>query len=63
MPKRGKAVMFYNHKVDRGYLGPLDKRSLHGGCNVVQGRKWIANHWMSAIPHPDVPRSPAKSRY
>jgi len=62
-PKKGKAVMWYNHKIDRGYLGDLDKRSLHGGCNVIQGKKWISNHWMSALPHPDVPRDAATSHY
>eukprot|EP00045_Choanoeca_perplexa_P002473 m.24630 g.24630 ORF g.24630 m.24630 type:complete len:353 (+) comp11537_c0_seq2:208-1266(+) len=64
-PKRGKAVMWYNHHVDRGYLGQLHERSLHGGCNVGKGSngkpstKWIANHWISALPHPDVPRTDA----
>eukprot|EP00730_Choanoeca_flexa_P007921 TRINITY_DN12415_c1_g1_i1.p1 TRINITY_DN12415_c1_g1~~TRINITY_DN12415_c1_g1_i1.p1 ORF type:complete len:348 (+),score=54.06 TRINITY_DN12415_c1_g1_i1:73-1116(+) len=58
-PKRGKAVMWYNHHVDRGWLGGLHERSLHGGCNVIKGRKWIANHWISYIPHPDVPRTDA----
>jgi hypothetical protein len=62
-PAKGKAIMWYNHHVDRGYLGNLDKRSLHGGCNIIQGTKWIANHWMTALPHPDVPRSAAKSHY
>ena len=63
MPKAGRAVMWYNHHVDRGYLGPLDVRSLHGGCNVKKGRKWIANHWMSAIQHPDYPRAFATAGY
>ena len=29
-PKKGKAVMWYNHHIDRGYLGPMNKRALHG---------------------------------
>eukprot|EP01147_Barroeca_monosierra_P002269 gene2269-5266_t len=62
-PKKRKAVMWYNHEVDRGYLGPRQKKSLHGGCNVIKGQKWIANHWISEIPHPDVPRSPATGHY
>lgn len=60
-PKRGKAIIWYNHKIDRGHLGPLDVRSLHGACNVGEtSRKWIANHWMSATEHPDIPREFAK---
>ena len=36
-PKRGKAIMWYNHYNDRGWLGEQHERSLHGGCNVIQG--------------------------
>ena len=63
MPKRGKAIMWYNHHIDRGHLGDLDQRSLHGGCNVDKGTKWISNHWMTALPHPDVPRKAATAHY
>ena len=61
-PKKRKAIMWYNHQVQDGYLGPLNARSLHGGCNVIKGHKWIANHWISEIPHPDLPREPATSQ-
>eukprot|EP00054_Salpingoeca_dolichothecata_P001543 m.19672 g.19672 ORF g.19672 m.19672 type:complete len:371 (+) comp12291_c0_seq1:58-1170(+) len=61
MPKKRKAILWYNHKVDRGYLGPLDIRSLHGGCNVIKGNKFIANHWLSALPHPSKPKEKAKA--
>lgn len=38
-PKKLKAVMWYNHEPDRGFLGPLNRRSLHGGCNVINGER------------------------
>lgn len=61
---KGKAVLFYNHKVsDDGYLGEIDVQSLHGGCNVIKGTKWLANHWISALPSPGAPRKPASSHY
>jgi len=48
-PKRGKAVMWYNHDLDdNGWLGDLDYNSIHGGCDVVKGEKWFSNHWLTA---------------
>ena len=29
-------------------LGPVDRYSLHGGCDVIKGEKWIANNWLTA---------------
>eukprot|EP00049_Salpingoeca_infusionum_P024959 m.17655 g.17655 ORF g.17655 m.17655 type:complete len:472 (+) comp7516_c0_seq2:114-1529(+) len=58
-PKKYQALLWYNHDVDRGYLGKRLVKSLHGGCNVVEGIKWIANHWISDLEHPDVPRKAA----
>ena len=52
--KRGTAVLWYNHKVDYkngGWLGELDSYSLHGGCMVTEGEKWIANNWLPAPYH------------
>ena len=42
--------MWYNHVVDNvtGLLGAQDERSLHGGCDVLEGHKWIANNWINA---------------
>jgi len=42
--------MWYNHHIDQqtGYLGNLDKYSLHGGCDIKKGSKWIANNWIAA---------------
>jgi len=42
--------MWYNHMISNvtGLLGPQDERSLHGGCDVLEGYKWIANNWINA---------------
>lgn len=49
-PRRGTAVMWYNHMISNmsGLLGPQDEHSLHGGCDVLEGHKWIANNWINA---------------
>lgn len=51
-PEKGKAVLWYNHFLRRksGWLGQVDFRSFHGGCNVQKGEKWIANNWINASP-------------
>jgi len=50
-PKKGRAVMWYNHEVDEnGYMGEMDYYSLHGGCDVRKGVKWMANNWLVAAP-------------
>ena len=42
--------MWYNNFIDTdsGLLGRIDLNSLHGGCNVIRGEKWIANNWLTA---------------
>ncbi|XP_071090127.1 transmembrane prolyl 4-hydroxylase-like [Haliotis cracherodii] len=54
-PEMGKAVMWYNHHMDEktGWMGSLHRRSLHGGCNVKHGEKWIANFWINAARYVD----------
>ncbi|EDO36694.1 predicted protein [Nematostella vectensis] len=49
-PKRGTAVMWYNHVMDpvSGLLGEVDHFSFHGGCDIKRGVKWIANNWINA---------------
>jgi len=42
VPKKGKAAIFYN--VDKE--GEILPKSLHGGINVKNGEKWIANKWI-----------------
>ena len=51
-PEKGKAILWYNHHVRKksGWLGQVDFRSYHGGCNVLKGQKWIANNWINAAP-------------
>ncbi|XP_046565039.1 transmembrane prolyl 4-hydroxylase-like [Haliotis rubra] len=57
-PEMGKAVMWYNHYKEEktGWIGPLHRRSLHGGCNVRNGEKWIANFWINAADYVDKDR-------
>ena len=49
-PKKYTAIMWYNHEVDpaSGWMGKMDEYSLHGGCGVRKGEKWIANIWLTA---------------
>lgn len=48
-PKKGTAVLWYNHMMDpNGWLGERDPYSIHGGCAVKEGIKWIANNWITA---------------
>lgn len=50
-PTKGKAVLWYNHYRDsQGWLGELDYNSLHGGCDVIKGEKWLAINWLTAPP-------------
>ncbi|KAK3584961.1 hypothetical protein CHS0354_009650 [Potamilus streckersoni] len=46
--EKGKAVLWYNHFVDpgTGWMGDMDFYTLHGGCPVFKGEKWIANFWI-----------------
>ena len=45
---RGKAVIWFNHLVDgeTKWMGAQDVYSMHTGCPVLKGEKWIANHWI-----------------
>ena len=42
MPTRGSAAFWYD--LDR--KGFRDLRSLHGGCPIIKGSKWILNKWI-----------------
>ncbi|EDO47249.1 predicted protein, partial [Nematostella vectensis] len=50
-PKKGKAIMWYNHVLDgqTGWIGDLDPTSYHGGCDVIKGHKLIMNSWINVI--------------
>ena len=47
-PRRGTAVLFYNHQLDRAqrWKGQIDWLSMHAACPVESGTKWLANHWV-----------------
>lgn len=36
-----------------GWIGYLDDYSLHGGCLVTEGTKWIATQWINVDPNKD----------
>ena len=42
-PRKGDAITWYN--VDKTTL-LVDYLSLHGGCPVIKGSKWITNKWI-----------------
>lgn len=46
--KKRKAVIWYNHLIDEetGWMGDIDDYTLHGGCPVTEGEKWVANFWI-----------------
>lgn len=50
-PQQGTALLWYNHDVDpkTGMLGELNPMTVHGGCEVTNGSKWIANNWINII--------------
>ncbi|XP_061074932.1 transmembrane prolyl 4-hydroxylase isoform X1 [Conger conger] len=50
-PTKGTAVFWYNYLSDgKGWVGEQDEYSLHGGCVVTRGTKWIANNWINVDP-------------
>ncbi|XP_007888518.1 transmembrane prolyl 4-hydroxylase [Callorhinchus milii] len=50
-PVQGTALFWYNYLSDgEGWVGEQDEYSLHGGCVVTQGNKWIANNWINIDP-------------
>ncbi|XP_066469092.1 transmembrane prolyl 4-hydroxylase-like [Tiliqua scincoides] len=51
-PMQGTAIFWYNFLPDEeGWAGDLDPYSLHGGCLVTEGTKWIANNWINVDPN------------
>ncbi|MGH0156228.1 UNVERIFIED_CONTAM: hypothetical protein FKN15_065278 [Acipenser sinensis] len=40
----------YEELVRVCWVGDLDEYSLHGGCVVTQGTKWVANNWINVDP-------------
>eukprot|EP00300_Choanocystis_sp_HF-7_P016324 c19378_g1_i3.p1 GENE.c19378_g1_i3~~c19378_g1_i3.p1 ORF type:complete len:497 (-),score=97.64 c19378_g1_i3:98-1588(-) len=46
-PKRGAALLFYSLTP----LGELDLLTVHGGCPVKKGVKWISQQWIHESPY------------
>jgi prolyl 4-hydroxylase len=46
-PKKGAAVLFYSYTPD----GKLDPLTVHGGCPVKKGVKYITQQWIKASWH------------
>ena len=42
--------MWYNFELDQesGWMGAREDRSLHGGCDILRGTKYVANNWIPA---------------
>ena len=61
-PTKGTAVLWYNFLLDdkSGWIGERDDRSLHGGCDIKEGIKYMANNW---IPAPDSDSADLESNY
>ena len=48
-PEKGKGVFWYNTDAN----GTPDVQTLHGGCPVLKGSKWITNKWIKWQSHFD----------
>lgn len=40
----------YCSLLHTGWVGEQDEYSLHGGCVVTRGTKWVANNWINIDP-------------
>jgi len=60
-PKKGTAILWYNHYVNTtdNWMGEMDLHSLHGGCDVKKGEKWLSNLWIPA-PYGRNTKSPSE---
>jgi len=47
-PEKGRAVIWLNHRIDKEGVvsGHLDQASMHCGCDVLKGEKFVANQWI-----------------
>ena len=50
-PKKGKAVLWYNHLLSQrtGWMGALDAFAAHGDCKTQGGEKWVAKIWIDIL--------------
>ncbi|KAF6266337.1 hypothetical protein COO60DRAFT_447587 [Scenedesmus sp. NREL 46B-D3] len=51
-PRKGDAVLFFSILPD---ARTMDKLSLHQGCPVLQGEKWVASKWLRMREWVDAP--------
>merc|ERR1712194_6564 len=58
-PSNTKAILFYSQYPD----GTLDKSSIHAGCPVLGGTKWLANIWVWNGPRNTYPNEPKIKSY
>ncbi|XP_041124871.1 transmembrane prolyl 4-hydroxylase-like [Polyodon spathula] len=50
-PSQASALLWYNYLSDgKRWVGDLYEYSLHRGCVVTQGTKWVANNWINVDP-------------
>jgi len=42
-------VIYLQIDAKSHWIGERDRYSLHGGCPVIKGEKWIANFWINAL--------------
>lgn len=53
-PRRGRAVLFWNHHV----IGDRDRSSEHAACPVKAGEKWIVQRWFRFEPYQKIVHPP-----
>jgi len=41
-PIKNAGIFWYNYKRS----GDVDRQSVHAGCPVILGEKWVANKWI-----------------
>ena len=41
-------ILFYFSRYNNDLLGRTDHLTLHGGCPVLAGSKWITNKWFTS---------------
>ena len=64
-PVPGRAVIFYSLKAayHLDSTKSKDKRSIHGGCDVIKGQKLMANAWFYNAPQDSRTAHTAPSYY
>eukprot|EP00927_Polykrikos_kofoidii_P027764 TRINITY_DN24320_c0_g1_i1.p1 TRINITY_DN24320_c0_g1~~TRINITY_DN24320_c0_g1_i1.p1 ORF type:complete len:671 (+),score=107.82 TRINITY_DN24320_c0_g1_i1:86-2098(+) len=58
VPKKGRAVLFFNHHPN----GKVDKSASHLSCPVTKGVKWIVQRWFRYEPYQNIDYSSGPGR-